>query len=250
MAQRIPQLSPFFSNPDNLVANWGVKEWLAHYFGSQAAYQPLVYPLWFVRNLFLLNLVAPVFLWVCKKCRIVSAVLFIALWLFVESTHVFFMDIQSVCFWGLGCFFAVSGISLSSLDRYKVFWAVSYPVLVIASCLMRESPEYPAMIVQRTCFLVGIAFWFVFTTNIKGEKMRRIILFISGYSFGIYLFHEMNLFILRKLLTKALPHTSFVAAVLYLGMPVVIISFCLLLCRLLERFTPRLYALITGGRSK
>ena len=80
--------------------------------------------------------------------------------------------------------------------------------------------------------------------------MRRIILFISGYSFGIYLFHEMNLFILRKLLTKALPHTSFVAVFLYLGVPAIIISFCLLLCRLLERFTPRLYALITGGRSK
>lgn len=250
VAQRIPQLSSFFSNSDNLVANWGVREWLAHYFGSRAVYQPLVYPLWFVRNLFLLNLVAPLFLWVVKKCRIISAVLFVVLWLFVESTHVFFMDMQSICFWGLGCFFAVSGITLSSLDRYKIPLAISYPILVIASCLMRYGSEYPLMIVQRTGFLVGIAFWFVFTTKIKGERIRRILLFISGYSFSIYLFHEMNLFVLRKLLTKVLPHTSFFAAFLYLGMPVIIISFCLVLSRLLERFTPRLYALVTGGRKK
>ena len=250
VAQQIPQLSHFFANPENRVANWGLRDWLIHYIGSRDNFAPLLYPLWFVRNLFLLNLLAPVFSWFVKKAKAFSAVFFVALWLVLESTHVFFMDVQSICFWGLGCFFAISGISLSSLDRHKTALAVSYPILVVATCLMHVNPGFLELITKRACYLIGAAFWLVFTTKIKNERMQSILLFISGYSFSIYLFHEMGLSIIRKVLTRIFPHTVFFAVFLYFVMPIIIISLCLVISRLMEKFVPKIYRIITGGRSK
>lgn len=249
VAQSVPALSPFFSNPDNLVASWSLKDWFEHYFGSRANYAPLLYPLWFVRNLFILNILAPLFKWFVQKTRYFSVAVFVIMWLTLESTHIFFLDIQSVCFFGIGCFFALEKISISESDRYKVPAAVLYICLVTASVLLRPQNGFFKMFICRLCFLTGMFFWYIFTTRIKSDRAKKVLLFVARYSFCIYLFHEMNLSILRKILVRFLPHTGFFAAVLYLGMPVVIISLCLLISRFLDRFIPRLYRVLSGGRS-
>ena len=89
---------------------------------------------------------------------------------------------------------------------------------------------------------------YIFATRIKAQRLKDMLLFVARYSFCIYLFHEMNLSILRKILVRFLPHTGFFSAALYLGMPFVIISLCLLISRFLDRFIPRLYRIISGGR--
>ncbi len=247
-AQSIPSLSPFFSNPDNLVSTWNLKDWLEHYFGSRANYAPLLYPLWFVRNLFILNVLAPVYKWFVQKTRYFSLIVFVILWLTLESTHIFFLDIQSVCFFGIGCFFAIEKISFSESDRFRVPAAVIYPCLVLASVLLRNQEGFIKMFICRLCFLTGMFFWYIFATRIKAQRLKDMLLFVARYSFCIYLFHEMNLSILRKILVRSLPHTGFFSAALYLGMPFVIISLCLLISRFLDRFIPGLYRIISGGR--
>lgn len=55
--QKIPQTMSFFANQNNLVANFDLFRWLQAY--GIGEFYPFLYPLWFIRNLFILNLLAP-----------------------------------------------------------------------------------------------------------------------------------------------------------------------------------------------
>ncbi len=249
VGQHIPSLSPYFSQPKNIVANWSIGDWFARFFGSPSNMYPLLYPLWFIRDLFVLNLLAPPFEWFVKKAGPWSLAVFLAVWLLLDSTHLFFLNIPSLCFWGIGCYFAVRRISVSSLDQYNKT-ALVYPCLLIIVFLLRNSAGIEFRFFYRLCLLVGVYFWYTFTTKINRESRRNALLFVSKYSFCIFLFHEMNLTILRKILTKLVPQTPIFALILYFGVTMLIVFLCVLLSWFLEKYMPKFYRVISGGRSR
>lgn len=56
-------LSVYFANEENNVSSWGIIEWLDGIIGFEDSYL-ILYPLWFIRNLFILNLCANVIKWI------------------------------------------------------------------------------------------------------------------------------------------------------------------------------------------
>ena len=248
--QHLPGISSFFSRPENIVADWDLGRWLSAFFGSPEISTPMLSPLWFVRDLFVLNLLAPAFEWFVRKTRGFSLAVFLILWILLDCTGIFFLELQDLCFWGFGCWFAVSRKPLSPLDRAKVPLAVAYPCLIAAAYLLRTQYDVFGTAVYRLCDLCGLVFFFVWGTRIRSEKLRKGMLFLSRYSFPIFLFHEMHLTFLQKILAKVLPQSAAFSLLLYFGAPAMIIVFCLVLSRVLERFTPKLYSLLTGGRSR
>ncbi len=245
--QHIPVLSPYFSREETMVGSWGILDWIGAYFGSPSNdWCPLLYPLWFIRNLFILNLLAPVFEWLVRKAGTWSLLVFVPVWLLMEENSI----ALSFCFWGLGCFFAVRRIRLSSLDGYRKA-SLIYPVLVIAVCLLRRGLAGPGpRIIYHLCLLAGMFAWYTWATGIREGKVRKALLFVSKYSFCIYLFHEMSLTILRKIFAKALPQTGFPAVIQYFGPAAAVIAGCVLLSWLLDRCAPRLYRIVSGGRNR
>ena len=245
--QHIPALSPYFSREETMVGSWGIIEWAGAYFGSPANdWNPLLYPLWFLRNLFVLNLLAPVFEWFVRKAGWWSLLVFIPVWLLPENNNF----ALSFCFWGMGCVFAVRKIPLSSADRYRKA-AIAYPLLILAVCLLRKDLGLIGpRIVYHLCVMAGMFAWFTCATKIREGKIRKAVLFVSKYSFCIYLFHEMSLTILRKVFAKFLPQTALSAVFRYFGPAAAVIAGCVLLSWLLDRFAPRIYRIISGGRNR
>ena len=245
--QHIPQLSAYFSREETMVGSWGILDWIGAYFGSPSNdWCPLLYPLWFIRNLFILNLLAPAFEWLVRKIGTWSLLVFVPAWLLMEENSI----ALSFCFWGMGCFFAVRRIRLSSLDKYRKA-AVVYPVLILAVCLLRKNlAGIGPRIVYHACLLAGMFAWYTWATRLREGKARDALLFVSKYSFCIYLFHEMGLTILRKIFAKILPQSGAAALIQYFGPVVVILAGCILLSWLLDRYAPRIYRIISGGRSR
>ena len=251
-AQHIPAMSSFFSDPKNIVANWDLAEWISRYFASPSSMFPMLYPLWFVRELFIMNLLSGIYPWIVKKLGHFSLALFVLVWVFLLSSNVFFIHLQALCFWGMGCYFANRRISISSLDKHKAIIASVYIPLAVAVVALHYSAYSDDSIYRyfhRLCTMTGIAFWFVYATKVKG-RIKSIVLSVSKYSFCIFIFHELNLTILRKITTKVVPQTTFFALILYFIIPAIIIGFCILLSRLLEKYMPKVYSLISGGRSR
>lgn len=73
---------------------------------------------------------------------------------------------------------------------------------------------------------------------------------ISDYSFGIYIFHEMNMSMLQKLSGKLLQASIGWQLMEYLIIPCIILICCLVLCSLLKKFLYPVYGILTGGVNK
>ena len=242
VCQQIPAVSDYFSNAENVVADWNVMGWLRGYGVTTGS--PLLYPLWFLKYLFIMNALSKVYLVVIKKFPVISGILLLVAWFWFDNYSV----VQAAVFWGFGCLLAVKQPNFEKLLQKKWLIAAGYVVLLVADAATRY--VVPREIVNKVCILWGIVFWFVCMTEFKSEKFRSILMKLSVHAFGIYLFHEMNLFILKKLLAKLLPQTPVMQLVQYLGIPAAIFVYCLVLSVVMKRYLPKVYGLLTGNRSK
>jgi len=241
--QHIPMLSDYFSNPSNIVANWGVVNWLKAY-GILSA-SPFLYPLWFIKYLFILNIFAVVIKKVVEKFPYLTAITILGIWLIFEKTS----EVQALCFWVAGCFIYTKGITPDYAEKIKkVPLAVVYLLLVVVDTLTREL--YINNFINSISILVGIAFWYVCCTDFKDTKWRDILYRLSSYAFPIYLFHEMNLYMLKKVCAKLLPQAPIFQLIQYFAIPAIIFVGCIILSRLMQKYSPKLYTLLTGNRSR
>lgn len=242
VCQHVPAVSDYFSNAENVVANWGILGWLRGY--GIISGSPLLYPLWFLKYLFLMNVLSKVYLAAIKKFPLLCSAILLAVWFWFNN----YSEVQAVVFWGFGCVLAVKPPKWEKLFRWKWIIAGGYVLLVAVDTATRH--VVPRELVNKVAILWGVVFWFVCTTEFKSEKLTTMLMKLSGHAFGIYLFHEMNLFILKKLLAKLLPQTPVMQLMQYFGIPVAIFCYCLVVSVLMKKYLPRLYGVITGNRSK
>ena len=250
IARNIPPLAAFFSNSNQVVTGWGVKDWIGAYFGSNDSQFPFVYPLWFLRDLFIMNLLSKLFDMITDLLGDFSVILFLLSWLFVASSPVFFCDIRAVCFWGLGCYFAKRPGSLTFLNHInKGILIIAYVVINAVAFIASEANSAWAMPIYRSSVIVSLIFWYMITSVI-GSKIRTFMLFMARYSLCIYLFHEFSMTTLKKILTKILPSSVAFQFIEFIIIPVIILFFTIACSMLLEKFTPRLYAVLNGHSLK
>ena len=240
VCQHISKLSIYFSNEDNIIANWGMMDWLQAY-GILGGY-PITYPLWFLRDLFILNIFAVVYKKIVEKLKWASLLLIALIWLFAKVSWA-----QAVCFWGVGCFIVCNNIKLNMLDQIKKgILYVIYFLAIVGDILTRIYKINWS--VHNICIIIGIIFWFVCLTDFKADKWNKVLLFISSYSFSIYLFHELSLSFLQKICARLLPTSATAQLLEYLLIPIFIIIVILIFSSALKKACPRLYGIITGNR--
>lgn len=244
--QMIPSLSDFFANPDKIVANWDFGDWVNVYLGVTD--YPICAQLWFVRDLFVLNVLAyAIKLLIDKFPKLIMVVLLLLLLSGVKSP-IFCLATNALCFWSFGCYLAKYKVSLNCVDGIK--WRYITPIyvilLVLREVLRGRIDGCVTSVVYSGVIIVGVIFWFKYTAIHRGAKCNRFLKNMSKYSFDIYIFHELNMTIVKKICGKLLPKTVFSQLVQYIGIPILIIGCCIVLCVLMERFAPRMYAILTN----
>ena len=88
----------------------------------------------------------------------------------------------------------------------------------------------------------------MYGTKFKSIPAGKAVLYLSQFSAAIYLFHQMDMLILQKLIVRVLPINPFTQTLSYFAIPLFIIAFCIVLAYYLKRLCPRLYGLVTGNR--
>lgn len=237
ICQSLPVVSGFFTQ--SRIASWGLLDWLDAYTGFRSG-GPMVYHLWFLRDLFLMNLIAPAIGALTKKFPTASAALVLALYLLRAKTRYFGITIEAICFFTLGGCLVSWDVHLDSIKK-KWPLAVAYALLVPAALLT------DALIAKKLCILVGVAFWLVCATDFVPGRFLQ---WLMPFSLDIYLFHQMTMTIFFKLVNKLVYPTPAAQLVEYLGMPFVMFAFCIGLAAILRRFLPKTYGLLTGSRGR
>ncbi len=248
VAQHISVFRPYFAQEENIISNWGIVQYADAYLGFINGY-PTLYPLWFIRDLIVLNLLAVVIKKLIDRFpKIILILLSIMVALNIQ-THLFFLSQQALVFFCLGYYFVKYSIRFN--DAYKIkapYIVIVYLVGIILDFLTRDTVIH--YLPHFVTIVAGLVFFYRFTTKITAEKPHNILMYIAKYSFPIYLFHEKNLSILRKLLVKLFPQTALWQTVLYFGLPVIIFCLCLLLSIVLDKYFHKIYLVLVGSRSR
>ena len=125
------------------------------------------------------------------------------------------------------------------------------PICIITLVTCSTYPNLPEMAyLSKIGMLFSIVIGLYATKFIaSSSKLSDSVLSVTGSSFFVFSAHEPLLTILRKVLYVALhPTSSYLILALYFAIPAIVITFAVLVHRLLLRYFPIFTSVITGGR--
>jgi succinoglycan biosynthesis protein ExoH len=197
---------------------------------------PINYPLYFLRDLFVLCLLAPAFGWLLRRAALPGLVLVALIFLLNLDQSLIIRRSMPVSFY-LGGLFAVRKLDLRSLDKYAglcfaLFLLICGPIIWFKV----ENTTYlrlvaPLLIWPSASLLVGTRF---------GAWAARM----SKYSFFIFLAHAPVLMVSWKLYSKyggALPYPLY-----WFGTPVLATVLLIAAHRLFAKYLPGPFAWARG----
>lgn len=210
--------------------------WINAYLGLRG--KPALTILWYVRDLFILNLLAIPIKKLVDWLPVPMLILTAVIWFFDLPIPV--LGAYSIVPFILGIYLVKYGIHLSDLDkkldRYLVL--IGFVVLLVADILLKRENYY----VHNGFMLCSVIFYL----RLSGKLLRgqKVIDLIAPASFFIYLTH---LFVYSVL--KALIGDSFyIYFATYFALPVVALAVLLSVFYFLRRYLPGLLRVVLGGR--
>lgn len=243
--QSLPFTGAYFSGSHTPILQCTAEEWLELYgigkklFGSETLC-PQCYPLWFMRDLMVALLIYPIIKKVTFKYPRFMAC--IGIFMVVIPTYLPFKT--ALAWFIIGAAIVKLDIHLNALDTVPT-WKVTIVYLIGAFI----SLFFEVSIMRNMFILIGVLFWARISKEIYiRKKIREKILWLSNWTFIIYVFHELSLSSVKKLCVRLLPATPAFLFVEYAFLPVLIVICCIILGCFMKRICPKAYAVVTGER--
>lgn len=244
-AQALPATQIYFSGNSPLIAGFSGFDYLNAIAGINRC--PIAYQFWFIRDLMILVLLAPVIRFILQK----SAILFLAVvfigW-FSEYWFIYAPSAEASLFFCVGAYLALLDKNLFSVDKHGLALAALY--LVIVTCDTIFINEHFSPYLHKIGILFGSATALYATRYLaETKKIKASILWMNSASFFVYAIHEPMLTIFRKIIYKIVcPDTSSLVLFLYFFIPIVVIAFSITAYRVLLGVAPKFASTVTGGR--
>lgn len=221
-------------SPD--YAQFTAFQWIAAYTGSAATnYKPALTLLWYVRDLFILNIFALNIKKLVDRYPIAVAVLTIAYW-FSSFPSAFFQR-YSVCFFIFGCFIVKYDVHLSELDKINPIGLAFAYLGLFAADIMTELPIVHKLFVMISLIAVAYCSKYFLSQNGLFQKL-------SQSTYFVYLSHRFVYNIILVILPKA---DGWRVVYFYIA-PLCTFAICHITYCLLRKYFPGLCQILTGSR--
>lgn len=231
----------FFGSPFIDCFSWGFSDWWGAVIGDPL---PITATFWFVRNLFVLNIIAPLFLYFGRKLPAVSVAGAVLL-LYVPADS---STRQTVSFFMLGI---VLGFHSALLLKAKQIPGKAIFLLVIVCLFLPYIISTETYSIYQIIVLfssVGLYALFYKYSDSFPAQFNSTFVIIFRYSFFIFATHTKLLGLLQMIASAVLPNKVFILILDYFLLPCITIPICCLCATGIKRIAPRFYGLITGGR--
>lgn len=231
------------------IAQWNAMDYLRSFWNLRSPSYPLIYPLWFIRDLMITMLLSPILYLLMKYMKGEAVVLFFLFWVFGFPIHLTGVNITALFFFMLGGYFRLFNKNLI-LECRKLFRfsLIVYPVIAISDACTKGLPVNTY--IHHAGILLGILFLFNAVSFLLEHRKLAVGTFLPGASFFLFAVHEQSLSHVRKSLTAVFPpgvsQTNDV--VLYLLPMLIIIPVALILYYLLRRYCPTVLGIMAGTR--
>ena len=210
-------------------------------------------PFWFIFDLIIFSFAAPIVFLIIKNKYVAFGSVAVLSVLSVFGIHIpqgVFYYPNSIIFYLIG---AIIGyhyfdfVCKKSSVTTRIISVIFLATYILAKNIVPQELHIDNYLTEVIIFtLCAFALWNIVDIFIEKIKPRAI----YRRSFAIYAMHLKIAIVLLKTLSVALPISEWLEIpkfVIMVGLTLLIIN---LLCAFLERFMPRIYALLTGNRTK
>ncbi|WP_428558844.1 MAG: acyltransferase family protein [Solidesulfovibrio sp. DCME] len=210
---------------------------------------PINYPLWFLRDLFVVFALSPALLLFFKEAPGVGLVALFCLWAGINpNPYSYFADFFMFY---LGGYLARSRFPLAGVSWWQNWGTIAFVCLTALLAPYRQlglTDEHVRLFLFKCNLILGLAaFWRL--SAIPAVRESRLLHWLARHSFFIYLAHEPTVSILQtRLLAVWKPVGDAQQVAFYWLSGLAVIFFLGALGGLLSRFLPWVYALATGAR--
>lgn len=237
----------------NPSKSYSVLDYLKGYIAFNGSYNPIDFPLWYVRDLIVLVIISPLIYLILKlpKCILIL----LGALLIVCGTLIFNIQ-EKICTaiicYSLGSWFAIKRIDpcegiigLKHLHLYTLICGAMYVGLYIASINLPDFLHFFMVIYKIVgCFLVMLI-----SVSILRRHSVNIPKVMISSSFFIYCFHGLFSGYLGLLILKFIPlHSTAVWLIVLFGWSIIYPLLCTLVYYICSKIFPRFTSLLSGGR--
>lgn len=212
---------------------------------------PINYPLWYLRDLMVMVLLAPVFYLFTKFLGVFGVALLIAINLAGFDSQVPGLNVFAITYFGIGSYLALNKINfLVPFSRVKYIAFIGATGGAILACFLVDSP-YFKLVNRGYIFLGLITFFNGMHLLIQHRAVKERLLFLSGPVFFIYCTHGMYVIeLLKGFFSRTfLAHTDLGLLVIYFLITFLVMASCTVAYRVLIKLFPSLLAKVLGGRA-
>ncbi len=245
LGQNLPATARYFSGDEPRILHNDALWYLSAMFGIGR--YPVSFQFWFIRDLMLLVLAAPVFALLRGWRGVVCVGVLASLWLF-DWGPTYLPSIEATLFFAVGCAVALNRKGLFELDPYGPRLLILYvPALLIGAATFGSEP---GRYVHKIVVLLGVPS-VLYLTLLAHRSLgtRNALLALASSSFFVFAAHEPSMQLYRKILFRAVPpRTDGLVLVLYFLVPLSLAFLLVWIYRLLILIAPKATRAITGGR--
>ena len=232
----IPKTAVYFTSDQYQIETW--RDVLLAYFG----HKPLYYPFWFLQDLMVLNVLAPLIH--IAYDRFPALTLSISACLIHSGINIPLLnDKMSILYWMVGLILVNIKFSFDLIDRFKVYDLAGASVATVVLS------HYNCLPLVIHVIVLGAFLYQLGSCLYSSYRDNRLLKICTRQTFIIYSFHEFWEAMLKKVLMTVFPQTGIVQLLEYLLLPLFIVMACIMAGKLLEKQAPSFYRVINGNRS-
>lgn len=217
---------------------------------------PADYPLWFLRDLMILVLIAPVIRIAMKSRRAVCIVVFLALpWIAfghasASGDSIGVRDLEGLLFFMIGALLALQDIDIDALESYAPYLSIIALLAFFSLPLMafERASWLPHCILAMAKIAAIPSIWWI-AGRIKSTQLRETLSSLGASSFFVYVAHALLLRIVREAFFVFCSQKSgleIMAA--YLLIPILVMGMLVGIHKALSVSCPRTLRVLEGAR--
>ncbi len=245
VAQSLPAFQGYFPGSEAPIRTYHLYDYLNAIFGIDRF--PVAYQFWFIRDLIVMVLLAPVIQVFLKTMPSGFFALLFTLWFF--ALWPCYVPSSTACFFFYaGAFLATAKKRVFEIDTFGNWIFYLYTVILLADVLMKNSGFHGY--IHRIGLLFGIGTALYATKfALKSRQVKSLLLWATSCSFFVFAVHEPLLTLSRKLAYQCLnPGRDMVIVALYFFIPFFVITIAILAYVVLRNVSPKCLRIVTGGR--
>lgn len=220
--------------------------WLMQQIGMTA---PINTPLWFLRDLFVVMLLAPLLYLLIKQTKGYILIFFVFCFISDIWFNVSGLSIMSVLFFSVGATMAIYRKDIIlTVQRARMLSYIISPLLIIIMVYMGARNTILGNWINPFYILAGVVALFNIAADISSKGFvidKRLT------SCTMFIFVAHNFLILpycKKFIKNVLPDNTICDMIGYISSPILCISICVILYQVMKKYIPNITAVIVGQR--